>query len=156
LKIFRFSYSDYGDVQESSYIPFISTQPYSMLVRSWCWSFLLSLRMYVWSPTEHYPNFETRKHIFTEVWRRVMSLHKAYCKYQDRQCTYERDMYLRSRNHRCHEKVISIKYSECVCCLSYPGWKAHASHYTSSVACMRLPHFFTLFRKKWQDVRKTL
>jgi len=23
-------------------------------------------------------------------------------------------MFLRSRNHRCHEKVISIKYSECV------------------------------------------
>jgi hypothetical protein len=29
------------------------------------------------SHTEHYTNFETRKHIFTKVWRKVMSFHNA-------------------------------------------------------------------------------
>jgi hypothetical protein len=50
------------------------------------------------------------------------------CK-QDRQCTYESDIEVRSRNHFCHRKTVSIKYYECVCSLSYPARNAHAPYY---------------------------
>jgi len=43
----------------------------------------------------------------------------------------------------------------CVCSLSYPGCKAHAPYYTSSVACTGLPHFVTLSRER-HDIRKKL
>jgi len=49
---------------------------------------------------------------------------------------YKSDMDVRSRNHYCHVKAIIITYSESVfCTLSYPGCKAHAPYYMSSVAC---------------------
>jgi hypothetical protein len=49
---------------------------------------------------------------------------------QDRQSTYKRNIYARSRNHCCCEKVTSITHSVCVCVYpSYPACKAHAPYY---------------------------
>jgi hypothetical protein len=41
---------------------------------------------------------------------------------------YKRDTEARSRNACCRGKEISVTYSGCVCILSYPLCKAHASY----------------------------
>jgi hypothetical protein len=46
---------------------------------------------------------------------------------QDMQCTYNTEV--RSRNHCCRVKAISITYSESVRSLSYPARKAYAPYY---------------------------
>jgi hypothetical protein len=57
---------------------------------------------------------------------------------QDRQSTYKRNIYARSRNHCWCENATSITHSVCVCVcvwvwvcsLSYPSLNAHAPYYT--------------------------
>jgi hypothetical protein len=57
---------------------------------------------------------------------------------------------VRSRNHCCIGKAISITYSECVylsSCLIYPAYKSHllcAAILSPSVACPALPIFFRI------------
>jgi hypothetical protein len=49
----------------------------------------------------------------------------------------------RSRNHCCRGKAISIIYSECVCCLSYPAHTAHAPYYIVTCGLSGCTIFFT-------------
>jgi hypothetical protein len=51
---------------------------------------------------------------------------KEYCSkeiniQQDGQCMYKQNIEVRSHNHCCRGKAISITHSECVCSLSYPA-----------------------------------
>jgi len=61
----------------------------------------------------------------------------------------QRNVEVRSRNHSCHGKAISITYSECVCvCVSTPLVIQHAKRLhrilLSSEVCPALPHCSTL------------
>jgi len=58
-----------------------------------------------------------------------------------------RSIEARSCNHCCSGKTLSIRYifRVWVCSLSYPARKAHAPAY---VACLALPYFSTLSRKR--------
>jgi hypothetical protein len=42
---------------------------------------------------------------------------------------YKRNIEVLKRIQCCCEKAVSVKYSECVCSLSYPACKAHAPYY---------------------------
>jgi hypothetical protein len=61
---------------------------------------------------------------------------------------YKRKTEARSRSHSCRRKAISIKYSEC---LSVPLDIQHAKRMhrviMSSVACLDVPYFSTLYHK---------
>ena len=77
---------------------------------------------------------------------------------QDRHCTYvEANTVVRSYNHCCCGKAISITQRECVCVcvcsLRYPERNAQAPY--CHVACPALQYFST-FSHKWHDFRKTL
>jgi hypothetical protein len=50
-------------------------------------------------------------------------------KSQDIHCTYQCYIEARSRNPLCCGNAISITYSECVCSLCHPAYKAHAPCY---------------------------
>ena len=74
---------------------------------------------------------------------------------------------MRSCNHCCSEKAVSITYSECVCvcvcvsvCLSvclcilrYPACNAHAP-YCRAVACLAVQYFSTLSNKRYDFLNK--
>ena len=70
----------------------------------------------------------------------------TYIFQQDRQCKYKRNNEVRSQNHCCRGKAISITYSECVCSLSYPACKAHAPFYMYTAVC-RLSGSTTFFKR---------
>jgi hypothetical protein len=55
-----------------------------------------------------------------------------------------------SCNHCCCWKAIIVTYSDCVCSLSYPACKAHASHQEP----VWLYHIFPLLCHKWHNLGK--
>ena len=62
--------------------------------------------------------------------------------YQERQCTYKRNIEARSRNRCCHGKVISVTYFECVsAALVIQQVKRVRRIILSSVACLAVPLF---------------
>ena len=66
----------------------------------------------------------------------------------------QRKIRARSCNHRCTERAINIKYSECVfvALVMQPAMCMHCT-ISSSVACLAVPCFYTLSHK-WQDIRE--
>jgi hypothetical protein len=63
---------------------------------------------------------------------------------QDRQCTHKCNNEVRSQNHCCRGKAISITYSECVCSLSYLAHKAHAPYYIVTCGLSGSTIFFNI------------
>jgi len=61
---------------------------------------------------------------------------------------YKRKIEARSRDHYCLGKAIHIIYSECICNLSYPAWRAHAPYYTVICGQSCCTTFFHDFRKE--------
>ena len=74
--------------------------------------------------------------------------------YQDGQCTYKRNNGASSRNNCCRGKATSITYSECVCGLSYPVWKAHAPYYIVSTSLSGSAIFFLTLSHKRHNFSK--
>ena len=65
------------------------------------------------------------------------------------QCTYKSNTQVRSRNHCCRGKAISITYSKCVTVsLVIQHAKRMRSIMLSSVACLALKYFPTLTHKR--------
>jgi hypothetical protein len=61
---------------------------------------------------------------------------------QDKQCTYKHNIEVRSRNHCCRAKAISITYSQCVSvAIVIQHAKRMRRIILSSVACQALPYF---------------
>jgi len=56
-------------------------------------------------------------------------------------------------NHRCSGKLISIKYSECICSLSHPARKAPAPYYIVVCVLSSPTVYFTLSHKR-HDFRR--
>jgi hypothetical protein len=79
-----------------------------------------------------------------------------YTKKQDRQCTYKRNIEVRSRNDCCRGKAISITYSECVSvALVIQHAKRMRRIILPSVACLALPYFSSLSHKR-HDFREKI
>ena len=61
---------------------------------------------------------------------------------KERQCTYKRNIEVRSRNHCCHGKAVNIIYSKCVSLALIIQYAKRLCCSTSrSVACLAVPYF---------------
>jgi hypothetical protein len=82
--------------------------------------------------------------------------HNQHIFQQDRHCTYKRNNEVRSSNHFCRGKAISITYCECVSVALVIQHAKRMSHIIlSSEACPAVQYFPTLSHKR-QDFRKTV
>jgi hypothetical protein len=79
--------------------------------------------------------------------RESSTMRRTWQKITHWQCTYKRKFEVRSRNHCCREKAISIAYSQCV---SAALGTQHGMRMIilSSAACPAVPNFSTLPHKR--------
>jgi hypothetical protein len=105
----------------------------------------------IWTPklnlqNEHYTSVD--QHLQDN------SATKSFKIKHDRQRTYKRNIEARSRNHCCRGKAISITHSDCVSAALVIQYAKRMRRITlSSVACLILTYFSTLFHKR-HDFRK--